>query len=87
MLYLIKSNDKLKIGYAKDIPKRLKTYKTHNLDVELLSSKEGSFTDETFLHNILKSYKIDLEWFHLDDYVIELFNKHKPIVFHKEQEF
>jgi hypothetical protein len=32
MLYLIKSGKYLKIGYAKDVSKRLKDYYTHNPD-------------------------------------------------------
>ena len=59
MLYLIKlkgeTNTLLKIGYTKDMDKRLKTYKTHNPLVELIDMKEGNTYDEFYLHNKLKN--------------------------------
>ena len=59
MLYLIKlkgeTNTLLKIGYTKDMDKRLKTYKTHNPLVELIDMKEGKTYDEFYLHNKLKN--------------------------------
>ena len=69
MLYLIKlrgeTNTLLKIGYTKNIDKRLKTYKTHNPLIELVDIKEGSIFDESCLHNQLKEYLFDdsKEWF------------------------
>lgn len=79
MIYLLKSNDKLKIGYTKNFNRRLKQYRTHNIDIEVVATKEGTTTDEQFLHNILKPYKVDLEWFYYDPYIIDTFNKHKEI--------
>ena len=73
-LYLIKSNNYLKIGIAKDINNRLKKYKTHNPDFKVLYTREGTYSDEYFLHKILDKYKInDTEWMVYDEHIIEIF--------------
>ena len=60
MLYFIKSQDYLKIGYTKDeitYNKRLSTYKTHNPDFKVLDVvKEGNSKDEIELHRLLKEH-------------------------------
>ena len=52
MLYLIKSGKYLKIGYAKDVSKRLKDYYTHNPDYQLLDTSEGNLKMETLKQEI-----------------------------------
>ena len=79
MIYLIKSNDKLKIGYTSNLEVRLKQYKTHNLDIELLNKKEGSINDEKTLHSICSEYKIKNEWFKYNQFIIDAFNKYNPL--------
>ena len=59
MLYLLKSGNYLKIGYAKNIEERMKLYTTHNPDFELLDKKEGTLLDEKELHRICKKWKYD----------------------------
>ena len=56
MLYLLKSGNYLKIGYAKNIEERMKLYTTHNPDFELLDTKEGTLLDEKELHRICRLY-------------------------------
>lgn len=77
MLYLIKSHDKLKIGYTKDIAKRLKQYKTHNLDIELISYRHGTMQDEKAIQDLCTDYKIDLEWYKCCDIVMNIFSSYQ----------
>ena len=92
MLYLIKlkgeTNTLLKIGYTKDIDKRLKAYKTHNPLVELVDIKEGNTIDESFLHNKLKQYLFDNseEWFIENDEVYNTWNNYNSKKLTNEQE-
>ena len=79
MIYLIKTNygvmSLLKIGYTNDLESRLKTYKTHNPRVELLSSREGGSELEHFLHEffVKYSYSGQPEWFYFNDYIVDNF--------------
>ena len=83
MLYLIKlkgeTNTLLKIGYTKNIDKRLKTYKTYNPLIELVDIKEGNTFDESILHNKLKEYLFDnsKEWFIENDEIYNTWNNYK----------
>jgi hypothetical protein len=92
MLYLIKlkgeTNTLLKIGYTKNIDKRLKTYKTHNPLIELIDIKEGSIFDESCLHNQLKEYLFDnsKEWFIENDEIYNIWKSYNRKVLSEEQE-
>ena len=65
MLYLIKSNSAIKIGNSNNIKTRMREYKTHNPDFELLDIADGSEIEEKTLHSKLKDfkYKNSKEWF------------------------
>lgn len=52
MIYLIEDRDYLKIGYAEDVDKRIKQYKTYSLYPKLLTYKIGSMEDERNLHQL-----------------------------------
>ena len=92
MLYLIKlkgeTNTLLKIGYTKDIDKRLKAYKTHNPLIELVDIKEGNTFDESCLHNKLKEYLFDnsKEWFIENEEVYNIWKNYNNKILTKEQE-
>lgn len=92
MLYLIKlkgeTNTLLKIGYTKNIDKRLKAYKTHNPLIELVDVKEGSIFDESCLHNQLKEYLFDdsKEWFIENDKIYNIWKSYNRKVLPEEQE-
>lgn len=77
MLYLIKSNGYIKIGYAKDVKKRMKQYSTHNPDFQLLDSIDGELQEEKFLHKILKNYQFRTEWFYNIPEVYSIWNSYK----------
>lgn len=74
MLYLMKSNKFLKIGYTSNIDNRIKQYKTHNPDIKILSIIEGTREDEKKLHELCKEWKYDSEWFYYSPRIIELFS-------------
>ena len=76
MIYLLQSHDKLKIGYTSDINKRMRQYKTHNVDISLISSKEGTFEDEKILHKLCSKYKITSEWFQYNKFIIDAFENY-----------
>ena len=65
MLYLVKSNLALKIGSTNNLKLRMKDYKTHNPDFELLDIADGTETEEKILHSKLNNfrYKGSREWF------------------------
>lgn len=76
MLYLIKLDNAYKIGYTKDVSKRIKDLGTTHLIVELLSTKLGNKKDEKALHNLCKEYRIKNELFLPYKEVENLFNKY-----------
>lgn len=75
MLYLLKSGNYLKIGYAKNIEERMKLYTTHNPDFELLDKAEGTLLDEKELHKICKKWQHRTEWYDYTEEIIEIFKK------------
>lgn len=83
MLYLIKSGDFLKIGYSNNVNKRLESYRTCNPDFIVLDTIEGDEKLEKALHKICKEFKIEnrQEWFYLDPFIINTWNKLKKTDF------
>lgn len=88
MLYLIQSayideNDNfhkaLKIGYAKDLEKRLAAYNTHLPSYKLLKTREGDEELEKLLHYHFNKYLIkelhNREWFEYNNEIINEFEK------------
>nr|DAD94560.1 MAG TPA: hypothetical protein [Siphoviridae sp. ctREU2] len=66
MLYLIESGNYVKIGYAKDIDKRMLQYATHNPNFSLVDATYGELSDEKDLHRILKPYRYINEWYYFN---------------------
>jgi hypothetical protein len=54
-IYLVRLDAHLKLGFTKNINKRLKSFETTSLRVELIKSIPGSLQDEKYLHSILGS--------------------------------
>lgn len=83
MLYLIKQESKnntyYKIGYAKDVYERLKAYKNHNAEFELIDTFEGTIQNENVIHECLKEYKLPdrNEWFYYNQDVLRIWNMYK----------
>ena len=67
MLYFIRSQKYLKIGYSQDfetLVNRMESYMTHNPDFILISFTEfGEKKDEKAIHKLLKEYQYYTEWF------------------------
>lgn len=71
-IYLIESNDLIKIGYTTDFKKRIKNYRTHNKNINILLVHEtkDAFEIESELHNKFKDLNVGGEWFDLSLYDI-----------------
>lgn len=82
MIYLIKGfgNNKvlLKIGFTEGLAERLKAYKTHTPDFELLKTREGDQELEQDLHYYFKEFKYNNEWLVFNQKIIDEFDKVQP---------
>lgn len=78
MVYLIEDRDYLKIGYAEDVEKRIKQYKTHSLYPKLIKAKIGTVEDEKNLHQLCKLYWVTGEWFKNCSEVLNIFDAYEP---------
>lgn len=80
MLYFIKSQNYLKIGYSQDfetLVDRMSSYCTHNPNFILLSFTEfGTTKDEKALHKLLKDFQYYTEWFRDDLKVFQTWEKY-----------
>ena len=80
MLYFIKSQNYLKIGYSQDFETlidRMTSYITHNPDFVLLSFTEyGTTKDEKALHKLLKEFNHYSEWFNDNLKVYEIWEEY-----------
>ena len=66
-LYIIRSNEKYKIGYSSNWKKRSKSYKTHLPEYKLiyLLKSVNSFDLENDLHLMFENKRVQGEWFSL----------------------
>ena len=82
MIYLIKGYGKnkelLKIGFTEGLVERLKAYKTHTPDFELLKTREGDQELEQDLHYYFKEFKYNNEWLVFNQKIIDEFDKVQP---------
>lgn len=76
MLYLVRFDNALKIGYTSNLVNRLNNFKTTQLNVELISSREGTVKHEKILHELCSASKLRNELFKDDPIVIQIFNNH-----------
>lgn len=76
MIYLVKSNDKLKIGYTANFKKRMEGYRSHNPDIEVINIKAGSREDEKALHDELGELNVTGEWYLYSQYIIDTFENY-----------
>lgn len=74
MLYLIKSGNYIKVGYSKNVDKRMCCYNTCNPDYLLLDAVEGTTKDESEFHKLISSYHYKLEWFLYNENIIDIWN-------------
>lgn len=73
MLYLLKTIDYYKVGYAKlsNLQNRIQTYTTYNPYVELLGVREGTTEDESTYHRMFSKYEGYGEWFKVPKSIID----------------
>ena len=73
-VYIIESSGLIKIGYSSNFKKRIKSYKTHNKNLNVLCVHEtkDAFEIEGKLHKKYKENRVDGEWFDLSVY--DLYN-------------
>lgn len=76
MLYLVRLDGCLKIGYSNDIPNRIKSFQTSCLNVEFIASREGTVIEEKKMHELCSNFRIKNELFKDNDWVINLFKCH-----------
>ena len=68
----------LKIGFTEGLVERLKAYKTHTPDFELLKTREGDQELEQDLHYYFKEFKYNNEWLVFNQKIIDEFDKVQP---------
>lgn len=90
MIYLMESGEYYKIGYAKDVEKRMKAYNTHNPNYKLIDVMEGTKSDEAALHELCQEYQDKLEWFTKVPEILmiwKIYKKNAQLTQKKDQEF
>ena len=78
-VYFISSDDKIKIGYTKNIKRRLKQLQTSNSSqLLLLGYIEGDKDVEKQLHKRFAQYRIrkNGEWFNCSDEILDYINEY-----------
>jgi len=76
MIYFIaQNNNMIKIGYSKDIKKRIKSLKTASpYPLLLLGYIEGNMDDEKYYHEKFKKFHMEREWFSVSEESREILN-------------
>ena len=86
-LYVIQSNDYIKLGYSSNILTRLNSYKTHNPSFKLLHTfyRKDAKLFEKWFHKEYKKYR-KLEWYDLGflNVIIKECNQHSEILTEEE---
>lgn len=70
MIYLLRNNNFLKIGFAKDVQRRMKCYNTCAFGYQLLDVRDGDKQVEKLLHKMFRKYQVAKEWFEDNNYII-----------------
>ena len=76
MIYLVQLDNAYKIGYAKDVNKRIKNLSATHVVVNLIDSKEGKHKDEKELHKLCNNFKIKNELFEINQEVLDIFKNY-----------
>jgi len=68
--YILKSDDKYKFGYSSNFNKRLKVYKTHNLNIKVLTilkAKNCFELESDMISKYNKNRILNTEWFNFSN--------------------
>lgn len=76
MLYLVELDAAYKVGYSATVETRINQYKTGNVIVNLIDTREGNYNNEKEIHLALKDYNIKSELFQKDPEVIRIFREY-----------
>lgn len=75
-VYLIEHENKYKIGFSRDINKRMKSFNTsHAIPCKIIGIAPGDLPLEGALHNKFKDYRLNGEWFLKKLAILEEFKK------------
>ena len=67
MIYFLKANDKIKIGYADDPSKRIPSIQTSSpFELEVLLIIDGNYDKERELYKKFQKHRTQGEWFDLE---------------------
>lgn len=77
MLYLLESGEHYKIGYTANLEGRLKQYRTHNPDCELVDTMAGTKKEEHELQNLCIEFFEVSEWFRKDPAILHIWKTYK----------
>lgn len=68
----------VKIGYSKDVHRRMKQFKTSNCNLKLLYQIDNCSMDyEKMLHEFFKHIRVKREWFRYDSCIKLWIKRHK----------
>ena len=85
MIYFVKCNEYLKIGFTDNFSSRLKHARTFNpYNLEVVKVIEGTVKEERLLHEQFKKYHHQLEWFLFSDEIKQYIDKQKAIDYEEE---
>lgn len=87
MIYLVQLDNAYKIGYAKNVEKRIKNLSATHVVVNLIDSKEGEISDEKALHKLCGNFKIKNELFEINDSVINTFKEYTASIKEPKQKY
>lgn len=77
MLYLVELDKAYKVGYSNEVHKRVSSFRTSNLKVNLISTREGDKYHESLIHNALNEYNIRNQLYQINPEVIKIFNNYE----------
>lgn len=63
MIYILKSENLIKVGYSKDVQKRLKSYRSQNPNLKLIEEYYGDVTYEKYFHKHFADPVHGREWY------------------------
>lgn len=77
-VYFIRCNDRVKIGYAKNVEARLADLQVGSpYDLEILGTVSGGHEEEGRLHTLFYQDRIRGEWFRLSDAILAFIEENR----------
>jgi len=77
MVYFLKLNEFVKIGFSDDVLKRISQIQTSSpYKIEVMSVIHGDYDKEKELHKLFKQYRASGEWFYLSEEILDYIKSH-----------